>query len=683
MADQLQSRFSPNKALEPDILAELQSMMRLHDLSVEDLYLKWDSYCLRMETDADVVTLQGIRGLKQTIQDTLERENSTGTSSNVGRKKPGHGGSRQQPHAAPRAGAAGGSDVFGMLDGMVPSTPSGGRLGKSGGGAGSLRKKAVDGTPRAAGPASSPAAGRNMGEQLESMASPATSFADRNKPGEVVEILNSHLAASEAPLAPYSEPRIKLKVASDQTKMAYKPLAMKLSEASEILDDRIDEFAAVVQEHHQLEDSAFGSAASQSTTPIVAVGRIASDSMEGRLNAASLVLETSRRTGMGLRVPLDLAKVRGGWSFFPGQIVALKGSNASGKSFVVDEILEMPLLPSAASSVSAIDAHRQKLMADPDAMVDDDEDGAVPAPLNIIFAAGPYTADDNLDFEPLHSLCGQAADTYADAVVLMGPLMDIDHPLLASGDFDLPDEAGADADTATMSTAFRYMFAPALQRLAASNPSVTIILVPSVRDVLDKHVSWPQDTIPRHKELGLPKAARIVSNPMALQMNESVVALSSLDILYEIKGEELVKGGGAAGSSGSAPPDPMARLCRHLIEQRHYFPLFPPMDRSRLPKVGAADGRATGAVLDVSYLKLGEMVNVRPDVMITPSTLPPFTKVVESVVAINPGPLSKRRGAGTYARMSLHAPSTDNQEVLEGMVGHRVFERARVEIVRI
>jgi DNA polymerase alpha subunit B len=97
-------------------------------------------------------------------------------------------------------------------------------------------------------------------------------------------------------------------------KLSYKPLAMKSSEASEILDDRIDEFAALVQEHLNLEDSAFGSAASQSTSEIVAVGRIASDSLEGRLNASSLVLETSRRMGGGLRIPLQVNSLPGSGS---------------------------------------------------------------------------------------------------------------------------------------------------------------------------------------------------------------------------------------------------------------------------------------------------------------------------------------------------------------------------------
>ncbi|PHH68677.1 hypothetical protein CDD83_6015 [Cordyceps sp. RAO-2017] len=294
--------------------------------------------------------------------------------------------------------------------------------------------------------------------------------------------------------------------------------------------------------------------------------------------------------------------------------------------------------------------------------------------MSVLFASGPYTADDNLDFEPLHELCGRAADGGADALVLTGPFLDVDHPLVAAGDFDLPDEAGHDPDTATMATVFRHLVAPALARLAAASPHLVVVLVPSVRDVLDKHVAWPQDSMPR-KELGLPKSVRIVTNPMTLSVNEMVLAVSSQDVLYELRGEELVR--------GAAPGDLMARLCRHLVEQRHFFPLFPPADRARLPKTGTADGLATGAVLDLSYLKLGEMVNVRPDVMLVPSALPPFVKVVESVLAINPGHLSKRKGAGTYARMTLHPPPRVEGEAADGMVGHRIFDRARVEIVRI
>lgn len=57
--------------------------------------------------------------------------------------------------------------------------------------------------------------------------------------------------------------------------------------------------------------------------------------------------------------------------------------------------------------------------------------------------------------------------------------------------------------------------------------------------------------------------------------------------------------------------------------------------------------------------------------------------MVESVLAINPGTLSKRKGAGTYARMTLHAPQAGSDKIVEGVVSHRIYERARVEIVKI
>ncbi|KAG5959911.1 hypothetical protein E4U56_004711 [Claviceps arundinis] len=657
MADtDIQTRFSPHKPLEQDVLYEIQSIIRLHDLSVDDLFFKWDAYCIRMDLDAQsALSLQNIRNLKHSIQDELEKSHRA-TQVRGERKV----------NAAPR-GVSGG-DVFGMLDGLVPSTPAlASRAANRG--SGSELKRKMGGLKVNSSPA-------GISDQLKAMNGlPSSSFADRANPGDVVEVLNGHLAAAAAPVAPFSEPRIKLTAASDQKKMAYKPLAMKLSEASEILDDRIDEFMTIVQDYHQLDDSAFGNAASQSTTEVVAVGRIASDSMEGRLNAASLVLETSRRTGMGLRVPLKMENIRS-WSFFPGQIAAFRGINTTGTEFVVHEILQVPLLPNAASTPSALAAHREKMRGGPDVM-DSDED---PAPLNILFAAGPYTADDNLDYEPLHALCSQAADTYADALVLTGPFIDINHPLIATGDFDLPEEAATiDPDTAAMSTVFRYLFAAALNRACASNPHLTVILVPSTRDILAKHVSWPQDSLSR-KELGLPKSAKIVSNPMTLSMNEMVIGLSSQDILYELRSEELSQVISAPASAGGPGGDLMGRLCRYLIEQRHYFPLFPPTDRARLPRTGTEQGVATGAVVDVAYMRLGEMVNVRPDVMVVPSSLPPFAKVVESVLTINPGSLSRRKGAGTYARMTLHAPSA---AVSEDMVSHRIFDRARVEIVRI
>ncbi|KAK2629352.1 hypothetical protein QTJ16_000172 [Diplocarpon rosae] len=570
---EIQERFASVGAnLEPDVIAELQSIMRLHSIDVEELWYKWESYSMKMGSDDMKLNIETARALKRDVQDGLERDSR----------------SKQHLHSNKRAGATpravtNNSDVFGMV-----------------------------------------------------------SFNDRANAG--------------------------------QAKLSYKPMAMKSSEASEILDDKIDEFMQLIQEHHKLDDSDFGSAASQSTNQIVAVGRIASDSLSGKLNASSLVLETSRRMGAGLRIPLSISSLPG-YQFFPGQIVALKGINASGDTFTVSEILEAPLLPGAASTPAGLQDHIHRLRGGPEAM-DSDSD---PAPLTIMLGSGPYTADDNLDFEPLHALCSQAADLYADALILTGPFLDIDHPLIATGDFDLPEEVMVEPDAATLTTLFKYLISTALVRLAAANPHITILLIPSVKDAISKHVSWPQEPFPR-RDLGLPKVVRIVGNPMTLSLNEIALGISSQDVLTELRASEVV--GGKPRESSV-----LARLPTYLIEQRNFFPLFPPVDRENLPKTGTASGTPMGAMLDTSYLKLGELVNVRPDILIVPSALPPFAKVgqqvVEGVVVINPGYLSKRRGAGTYAKMTIMPPSLQDEDRGSSVLAHKVYERARVDILRI
>ena len=402
---------------------------------------------------------------------------------------------------------------------------------------------------------------------------------------------------------------------TDLKKFYYKPMAMHLSEASEILDDRIDEFQSIIQSHHKLDDSAFGSAASQSTNEIIAVGRVACDTLEGRLNAASLVLEMSRRTGAGLRMPLKVDSVT--HEFFPGQIIAVRGINASGSYFSVSELLDIPLPPPAVSTPLALDSFNERVgVEEPDSV------NAGNA-LNVMIASGPYTADDDLTFEPLNALCEKAADSCADVLLLVGPILDIEHPRLASGDFNIPDDPSIEPDKATLNDVFRILVGTPLRLLAQQVPSITIILVPSVRDAVNKHVSWPQEPFDK-KVLGLPKQAKMVTNPVTISLNETLAGISAQDVLWDLRQEELVVGRSKENSL-------LARLSRHLIQQRHFYPLFPPSDRTALPKTGTKEGLATGMPLDISYLKLGEWVNARPDLLVTSSALPPFAKVFRSL----------------------------------------------------
>ena len=463
---------------------------------------------------------------------------------------------------------------------------------------------------------------------------------------------------------------------------------MHLSEASEVLDDRIEEFAQFVQKHHDLDESAFGNAGSKSTNEIVTVGRIASDVPESKMNVNSIVLEMSRRTGAGIRVPLTFKNGVAG-SFFPGQIVALRGINASGESFTVSEILDVPMIYPALSKPSAIMAANERLRVDPE----DIESAGAAHTLNMMVSAGPYTPDDNLDFEPLDALCDKAIETSADALVLAGPFLDIEHPLIASGDFELPDDPSLEPDRATMNDAFRILISKKLHRLAGSVPGITVLIVPSVRDVVNKHISWPQAALPK-KELGLPKQARTVPNPIVVTCNDMAVGVSAQDILYDLRLSE-------ASVGASTESNLLTRLSRHVIQQRHFFPLYPPVNRATLPKLSIEDGIPIGTPLDTSYLKLGEWPNLRPDLLILPSILPPFAKVslsrlfvhtklirikvVEGVVTVNPGTLSKRRGPGTYAHLTVHPRrlTEEEQGAPENGVLNQLHDRARVDIVRI
>jgi DNA polymerase alpha subunit B len=129
-------------------------------------------------------------------------------------------------------------------------------------------------------------------------------------------------------------------------------------------------------------------------------------------------------------------------------------------------------------------------------------------------------------------------------------------------------------------------------------------------------VSWPQEQLPK-KDFVLPKQVRMVPNPCTISLNETVIGISSQDILFELSREQV--------SGGGAGQDLMTRLPRFLIEQRHFYPLFPPVSRDHLPK--GSGSKATGTCLDVGYLKLGEWLNVRPDVLVVPSMLTPSVKV--------------------------------------------------------
>lgn len=102
--EEIQERFASAGAnLEPDVIAELQSIMRLHSIDVEELWYKWESYSMKMGSDDMKLNIETARALKKDVLDGLERDN----------RSKQHLQSNKRAGATPRAVNSSG-DVFGM-----------------------------------------------------------------------------------------------------------------------------------------------------------------------------------------------------------------------------------------------------------------------------------------------------------------------------------------------------------------------------------------------------------------------------------------------------------------------------------------------------------------------------------------------------------------------------------------
>ncbi|KAG8848497.1 DNA-directed DNA polymerase alpha subunit pol12, partial [Serendipita sp. 411] len=245
----------------------------------------------------------------------------------------------------------------------------------------------------------------------------------------------------------------------------YRYMHERLTERSTVLDDRLDEFAELVRVHYNLED--IGDPASTSDEELVVVGRICCEEDSTKLNESSVMLETSRLMGAGMRVLLKFnpSVTTNGESpvlpLYPGAIVALKGINETGEWFQVSQILSIPLLP---NNISCSSQER---------------------PVSMAIAAGPFTIDSNLNYAEFKHFLGQIGSNTPSWVLLLGPFVDVNHPSIKSGDVDYsPLEL------------FRYRILEPLRTFLDEHPTTTALVIPSVRDLISHHAVFPQAPLP-------------------------------------------------------------------------------------------------------------------------------------------------------------------------------------------
>ncbi|KAI9870355.1 MAG: DNA-directed DNA polymerase alpha subunit pol12, partial [Watsoniomyces obsoletus] len=74
--ENLNALFDPTgNGLSPDILGVLESIQRLYELSSQELFFKWESYCLKMGSEETKLELDTARMFQKDVQDALERSN--------------------------------------------------------------------------------------------------------------------------------------------------------------------------------------------------------------------------------------------------------------------------------------------------------------------------------------------------------------------------------------------------------------------------------------------------------------------------------------------------------------------------------------------------------------------------------------------------------------------------------
>lgn len=462
-----------------------------------------------------------------------------------------------------------------------------------------------------------------------------------------MELLNEDIPDTDAA----SSTPVTFSVNVDLKKYFYRTMYQKISEVAEYLDERIEAFIPEILSHHGIAEDQLGNPALPLQTEIVAIGRIVPElPTDEKLHKQSVYFESCRRVGAGMRIKL-LFDDSTPFHFFPGQIVALKGSNANGDYFAVKEILTLPLLPPAASPPTQLKKFNTK-------------DG----PLKVMTAAGPYTLNSELDFAPLDDLIKEANEAKPSALILLGPFIDVTNQCVAQGTFEVHTATGDVNPNATLDDLFRENISARLKQL---DPAITVVLIPHVRDTASNHPAFPQAPFNR-KDLDLPRECKCLSNPATFSLNEVVFSVSTQDIM-----SDLVR-----VTAQHSLQRPFIETCmQDMLEQRTVYPYFP-------GSVANKDGHfVTSASLDVPFAGLAEFVHALPDVLIVPSMLKPTAQIVNNVVALNPGVLAKTRG-GQYAKLTVaNLAEQDIPEAADeddgSVVVHDVWKRTRVEIVKI
>lgn len=515
----------------------------------------------------------------------------------------------------------------------------------------------------------SPTKYRNISKN-EEISSMTKKFLNRQKVGVLDEILNNNI---KKPNINSTTPKeFSIFLLEDQIQGSYRYMYTKLDELGEILNDRIDSIFDKIKEYNKIdEEEVIVNPHQILNEEFITGGRICYDIVDildaanVKNNENSVLIEPSQKIASGHKVKLNFSKLASqgkSYTLFPGQILGIKGTNPTGKCIEVSEILEPPSPPIPTSTLNEISQYYSNSKGQP---------------LSVFVAAGPYTCEDSLNYEPLNELFEKyIIPEKPDVLILMGPFVDDRHPKIQNGQtIYYPEEI------------FCRYIAPQIAKFYEESPNSKIIIIPSNNDIITNSVCFPQPPldaemvlsqtnefnrdefqnslnirkIEKREKLGLPldeNGDRIFyyPNPVQFQINDIVFAISNNDILNHLSSEEVSHFSNPLGSPTKGyysptplnrPMDKISRLTRHLLQQHSFYPLFPPLSNE------------ANIIYEQSE---GFDINIKPDVLILNSALRRFAKIVDNIVCINPGQVVHKI-AGTFSKLYIYPLDPNNIKI--------------------
>ena len=214
------------------------------------------------------------------------------------------------------------------------------------------------------------------------------------------------------------------------------------------------------------------------------VGRICNSAQTGKLNSTTLLLEGDRHSANGARISIDVSNLKQGYSLFPGQVVGVTGRNLTGRSLVVDKLVE------GIQNLHKCQSSAQELME----LHHGTEGGQGGVGLKVYAVAGPYTTNQNLKYNPWIDLTESILEERPDVVILMGPFVDERQALLQDGDEVVLEYEAEDGTPIKRHVGYETLFAAKISRelelLYEEHPDLEtqFVLVPSLDDAVSEKV---------------------------------------------------------------------------------------------------------------------------------------------------------------------------------------------------